>query len=231
MLFVWIALYGLVNILPDFMDGTYWFRGIWMAVYDSLFFLWIFAKEKQNIAGLNPMRCPMSGGAVHLLLLGIFPLYNCVTTQEVSFLGAGFLLQMVCVALTEEVFFRGFLLSWLRRLGTIPGILLTSLAFAVLHVLNFTENADSLYVLLQILSSFFVSVCFCAVTMEFGSILPCVVAHFLTNITGTGSFVGKWAIPGLLGCITVYALWGWKLILRDRFSVDKGKRSNEKCHC
>lgn len=211
MLFVWVALYGLADMISDLLPGIGWLRGISLVVYDALFVFWILRTGRGKLAGLNPMKHPVKDGAVSLALLAVFPLYNSISAENFPAFGAEFLLCMLCAALTEELFFRGFLLSWLTRLGQVPGIVLTSLAFALLHCVNFLEAGGSGYVWLQILSSFFVSICYCAVTIRFGSILPCAAAHFLTNITGTGSVSGSWPHWGLWGCIAVYALWGWTM--------------------
>lgn len=219
MLFAWVALYGLVHTIADHAAGSglpaSWLPGIALGGYDLLLSIWIFRTGRRSAAGLNPVRFSDWRELLSLLPLVVFPVYNLLTMGDFA-PEASFLLYMLCIAYTEEVFFRGFLLSYLRRMGTIPGILLTSLAFSLLHAVNFFPGGHGAYVWLQILSSFFVSFCCCAVTIRFGSLLPCAAAHFFTNITGAGSVSGGYALWGLWGCIMIYALWSLKLCLDIR---------------
>jgi len=219
MVFAWVALYGAVNTVSGVLAATVpeapWLRGCLLAVYDAMFVFWIFRTGRQEQAGLGPVKCAWKDAWPLLLPLAVFPVYNLLQAGE-CLMAPGFLLHMLCVTLTEELFFRGFLLSGLKRLGTGTGVILTSAAFALLHAVNLAGNGDAAYVCLQILSSFFVSLCYCAVTLRMGNALPCWAAHFLTNITGTGSVSGGRQLLGLLSCIAVYALWGGKWILDIR---------------
>jgi len=219
MLFVWIGLYGLVHVIADYgmsFGGTWlWLRGILLTIYVLLFLHWILQTDRQQQAGLNPMFFQSRREWLRLLPLGIYPVYNLIAGD--GFAPAGhFLLEMACICLTEELLFRGFLLSYLRRRGALFGMLLTSLIFSGLHFVNAFSGGDLPYVWLQVLSSFFVSVCYCGVSIHLGSVLPCAAAHFLTNITGAGSISGGYALLGLWGCIAIYALWSLKLCLDIR---------------
>lgn len=215
MLFIWVALYGLVNLMPEFFcfpeESSIWLRTALLAVYVWLFLLWIVRTERRKEAGLL-MPSGLGEAPIILLPLAVFPVCNLLMNEGLS-VNVGFVVQMLCAAWVEELFFRGFLLSFLQKCGTVKAILLTSAAFALLHGMNLTENPDSTYVLLQICCSFCVSIYYCCVTVRFGSILPGVAAHFLTNITGTGSTSGKGAFWGPVCCSAVCAIWSLFLIM------------------
>ena len=226
MLFVWIALYGVANLVPNLLQGGLWLWGISAAAFDCVFLVWIIRTGRRKAAGLVPVDPSAETVVKYLPVLAVFPLYNMICAWQLPRLNGGFWLHMFCVALTEEVVFRGFLLNRLRAPGTVRGILLTSLAFALLHGLNVADAGADLYLLLQILSSFAVSLCYCVVTLECGSIYPCIVAHFLTNITAAGSVEGFREMAGLLVCAAVSALWSLWRIRENR----QNKRKNELCH-
>jgi len=221
MLFAWVALCGLVHTIAQYAAGpsAAWVRGILMAVYDLLLVGWIFQTDRQAAAGLRGVSIENRWDLLSPLILIVFPLYNVVSGAGYT-MAAPLVLQMLGAAFAEEIFFRGFLLSYLRRLGPLMGILLTSLVFSLMHSINFVSNGDGAYVWLQLLSSFPISVCYCAITIRTGSILPAVGAHFLTNITGSGTLGSGYSLLGLWGCIAVYALWGTMLCLDNR----NGKR-------
>lgn len=214
MLFTWVALYGLIHTIVQYTADLFsdWFPGILLSVYDWLLVAWIFRTGRQSAAGLNIVSFENWRNLIPLLPLAIFPLYN-IVSMDGHILETPLVLQMLCVVFTEEIFFRGFLCTHLCRLGTLMGILLTSLAFSLMHAINFLSNGDEAYVWLQLICSFPISICYCAVTIRTCSILPAVGAHFLTNITGSDSLGKEHSLLGLWGCIVIYALWGTMLCL------------------
>lgn len=226
MLFIWVALYGLVNLIPEVIsvpeERSIWLHAGLLVGYVLAFLFWICRKGARKEAGLLiPHGLGKAPG--FLLLLAVFPLYN-LFAGDVRYPGICFMVQMLCAALTEELFFRGFLLSALRKMGVIRAVVLTSLAFALAHGANFLESSDHVYVWLQVISSFFMSVSYCVVVMRFGSILPCVAAHFLTNITGTGSISGRSAYLGLFVSVAICAVWSLVLIMNMN-NINKEKKT------
>lgn len=211
MLFIWVALYGAVNIISDVVSGTTegisWIGSWFLLGYSGLFVAWILLTGKKNSAGLIPPGRIHISDLIWLLPLTVFPVYNSLTAEFQSH-GMSFLLYMFCVSFIEEIVFRGFLLSWLRQRGIMSAIIITSVVFAVMHGINFVENKDAMYVWLQILSSFVVSICYCAASVHFRSIFPCVAAHFLTNVIGTGSVEGRNSEIWLGICILLCAICG-----------------------
>ncbi len=83
-------------------------------------------------------------------------------------------------ALVEEIFFRGYVLSGVRRLGPIVAVVVTSLAFAMLH-----HSVHRLAV------TFSLGVVFALLSLRGGSIWPCVLAHLMHN--GLSVLSGVWA--------------------------------------
>ena len=73
------------------------------------------------------------------------------------------------------------------------------------YFVNVFSSENGIYILLQVVSSFCVSVCYCAVTIRWGSVLPCILAHIMTNIFAAEEIV---VFPALVCCILLHALWG-----------------------
>ena len=89
------------------------------------------------------------------------------------------LLMALASALGEEVFFRGFLLTFLaQRLGPGPGLLLAALVFALFHPVP--DRRAWLYPLYV----FFAGVLFGLTYLLSGSLVPGILAHFLYNLKG-----------------------------------------------
>ena len=207
MIFLWIALYGIAHSAGDWLTrycgAADWTYAAVMLLYAVLFVLWTVGKTDIRITvhGFRP------GDFAVCLPLLILPVFN--------LLAGGFrmpdwtdVLVMLSVAVTEELFFRGWLLSFFRKKGCSSAVLATSILFALLHAVNGFENPDGGYILLQILCAFAVSICLCETAIRFDSILPCAAAHFLTNIIGSGSIAGRGQILGLLVCIVLYICFG-----------------------
>ena len=210
MLFFWVALYGLVNLIPGLIScGENVHAGL-LAGYTAGILFWICRSGRREEAGLQIPRGLVEAPGF-LLPLAVFPVCNLLTNNALT-VGIGFALQMLCATLTEELFFRGFLLSALRKYGTVTAVGLTSFTFALLHCLNFAGNPESAYVWLQICCSFCVSLFYCCLVVRFGSILPCAVVHFLTNITAAESVGGRWAYTGLICSMIICVIFSLMLI-------------------
>ena len=209
MLFFWIFLYGLILTAVN-AAASLWMRSILLAGYVLAFLSWIRKTGSAKQAGLMPMAWGCWEDVAYLLPLLLFPVYN-LLFRSGPFPPGAIWLEMLSVCLVEELFFRGFLLSWFQRKGIPGSILFVSLAFSAMHLVNCVSTADGQYVFLQAVSSFFVSICYCAVTLRWGSVLPCVAAHFLTNIFGTGELT---SIPALVCCVVLHALWDGVLCLK-----------------
>ena len=88
------------------------------------------------------------------------------------------IVEIICTgiltALIEEFAFRGVLLTYLRKFGDVPAIVVSSLVFAVLHG-NFV----------QIPYVFVLSSGLAFITIKTGSIYPAIFVHFVNNSIAT----------------------------------------------
>lgn len=127
-------------------------------------------------------------------------------------------IYVVIWSVAEEIIYRGILLGYLIKRGELFGIIVSSSLFAVSHLLNLFGSHNLLYTVLQVIFAFFVGICYAAVTLQYKSLIPCIAAHILTNLTGIYS-VGRqikseW-IVGLGICIVIYAAYGVFLLKKS----------------
>ena len=215
MVFFWVALYGAVNLIPEWIIGldsdSVCLRVGLLAGYVLAFLIWIGKNGRQQEAGLKHPQ-GLAEAPVFLLPLAAFPVCNLLTSGAPA-LNAALVLQMLCVAIVEELFFRGFLLDALRKYGTVAAVLLTSGAFGLAHGLNFGGDPKMGYVWLQICCSFCASLYYCCFVVRFGSVLPCAAAHFLTNISASGTIDSSWSHICLTGGMIISVYFSWILIM------------------
>ena len=137
-----------------------------------------------------------------------------------------FLLKCVAIALFEEMFFRGLLLSFVEerlregRYRAFWTVLITSASFALMHLINLFFGAGLGETALQIGYTFLIG-CMLAVTViKTRNIWLCVLIHALFDVGGTivtdlgsGAFqdVTFWVLTAVCGLICAvhiaYALW------------------------
>lgn len=89
----------------------------------------------------------------------------------ISFVGVFF------APFAEEIFFRGFLQPvFVKKLGVNLGIILVALIFSLLHLL-YINNISALF------SIICVGLILSFAKEKTGSVMPCIIAHFLNNLT------------------------------------------------
>ena len=199
MTFLWIAAYGLIYTLAACLsrDGSPWIVPLAMCGYSAALILWVFRAGQARRLGLCAPRYPL-----RFLPLLMLPVCNCLTAKAFSLSLPTFLL-MLAVCAAEELFFRGFLLRLLMRYGAIPAVLLSSIVFALFHLVNLTAGSV-LYTWAQVLCALTAGICFAAAAVLSGSLLPGFAAHFLSNITAAPSEPA----PLLWLCIVLYGCYG-----------------------
>lgn len=207
MLFLWVAGYGLSYLLFSRLAQvtSQWVLSLAMLAYICALTGWIFHTGQHRALGLcPPRRMPGKEYGVFALLL-LLPVCNLLAAGAFApRLPAAVLMLAVCAA--EEIFFRGFLLRFLMQYGTRSAIIISSLAFALFHWVNLLGGSGFSYTLAQVFCAFAVGICYGAVTVRFGSLIPCFLAHFLTNVTAAPASAGT--APWLWLCIAACGGFG-----------------------
>ncbi len=157
--------------------------------------------------------------ALFLLPLICFPLAN-VLTLKVSF-DVHYAVLTVGVCLIEEIFFRGFLLRLLQKRWGGLGIIIQAVVFASMHFVNFFNNSDVAFVLMQVASAFAVGLSFGGLAVKYRSLTPVILAHTLVNLTGNGAVdvTKRIYYIAMAVCCIVNILLGVFLLLKRKDKV------------
>lgn len=133
-------------------------------------------------------------------------------------------LFIVTAAFLEEVVFRGLILhAFLRAWGNtyrglIKSILVSSLLFCSVHLLDFLSGRPLLDVFLQSLEAFFLGVWLAALVLRGKSIYPAVAFHAILNLAAYLAFASKGIQPApsswllLSGLVLPIAAYGIYLL-------------------
>ena len=125
---------------------------------------------------------PIILGAIPLCML-VIGLVNLINTQTLGVIDVGALILLLYAAFLEELFFRGFLIDWLRSafsLGARAGIVLGAALFAVLHLANLPTSTLP-EIAMQLAFAFATGICFGCYFTRTKSIVACVIVHALIN--------------------------------------------------
>ncbi len=132
-----------------------------------------------------------------------------------------FLFKCLSIAVMEEGFFRGLLLPYLRENGRtgklLPAVLLSSLLFAAMHLINLAFGAGVGATFLQVGYTFLIGCMLAVLLFRTGNLYLAIFIHFLFDVGGTivtdlgaGSFQDMtfWiltAVVGVLAAVHVVA--------------------------
>jgi len=99
----------------------------------------------------------------------------------------------VAVGLNEEVYFRGIILKILNIKGIKKAIIISSVIFGVLHVVNLFDGKHVLYIILQICFAFLVGFVLSEIVIITKSIVIVIIWHFTHDFVAliTGDNLGK----------------------------------------
>lgn len=122
------------------------------------------------------------------------------------------------VVLIEEIFFRGCLLYLFKNMETRKQILFSSLIFSIFHLNNIISNDEYLFVMFQVVLSFFVGISFCIITIICDSIFPAYLIHFIINITNNINLTNKQYIyfSIFIIIICIYNHYLYKILINER---------------
>ncbi len=91
--------------------------------------------------------------------------------------------SMALVGFAEEMIFRGFLFkAMLKSVGARTAIIVSSVTFGLGHILNLFTGHDLGPTLMQVVFAVAVGFAFTMAFYKSGSLLPCILAHSLTDV-------------------------------------------------
>ena len=144
-----------------------------------------FIKKNDLMKHLGLCRSEVPAGKmllyIPLLLPAVMPIFFGVglnyspmemVFRTVSMIGVGFL---------EEIIFRGFLFRGICKSNVTRGIVISSVTFAIGHIVNLLNGYDIAQQLIQIVYAVAVGFMLVFIFYRTGSIIMCVVFHALNN--------------------------------------------------
>lgn len=217
MIFLWIILYGLVYRVCTAVEGAPWALLLGMVAYTAGFLLWICASGFRSLIRLNKMH----DGIQWQLLPLLIPAAGNWLLNSTGFPGWEEGIVLICASVTEELFFRGFLFQYLWKKGPGKAVLGTSLVFSLMHLSNLLGGAELGYTLAQVVFGFWAGICYCLVILRWNSLLPCILAHGLTNLTATVPASRYWLLEPVCYCAIyfIYSLWLYQNIRNQKKEI------------
>ena len=240
---VWIGLYVIVmNIALSYCGGfdnlanktaeQVLIPVICICILAVLSTIWIIRN------GLSPKYglCRFQGNLKQFLYFIPLILMSCVNLKNGLGLNAPLavtLLMMTNFAVAgyvEEIIFRGFLFRAMAKNNLRSAIIVSAVTFGVGHIVNLSNTADTVGVLLQVCYAITIGFLYTVIVYKGGSLWPCIASHMFVNGSNTfaleqGPFsnlvAAVWGqasadlvqvcssvfIMAVSGC---YALWLWK---------------------
>ena len=127
-----------------------------------------------------------------------------------------FVISMMCVGFLEEMIFRGFLFTAMRKSNLKVAILVSSLTFGAGHIVNLLNGREVFETLCQVCYAVAIGFAFSILFYKGKSIWPCIITHSVINsLSGVANrdaenFTIKIAASVFL-CVVSLA-YGWYLI-------------------
>lgn len=93
------------------------------------------------------------------------------------------IISALCVAVNEEVIFRGVLVKGFLRFGTLVTLFIPSIIFGLIHLGNIFAGGDVKFAIFQALWTTAAGIAYTALVLRNGSILPAIAFHFILDLT------------------------------------------------
>ncbi|MBR2988688.1 MAG: CPBP family intramembrane metalloprotease [Clostridia bacterium] len=133
--------------------------------------------------------------------------------------------SMLAVGFIEEIIFRGFLFKAMAKDNIVWAFVVSTLTFALGHIVNLFNGADILSTLLQITYAGAGGFLFTTIFYKTDSLIPCIITHSLLNASSV--FMGSYDLTlTLVSAITLtvvsllYALWFFYKYKETDFQLD-----------
>ncbi|MGN0604598.1 MAG: lysostaphin resistance A-like protein [Oscillospiraceae bacterium] len=128
-----------------------------------------------------------------------------------------YIISMLFIGFIEEMLFRGFLFTALRRTNIKTAVVVSSLTFGIGHIVNLLNGAPILETLLQMCYATAIGFLFTIIFYRSGSIIPCIITHSVLNALSATAVEASETFDITIAIIVtvvsvVYAIWILKTI-------------------
>lgn len=126
-------------------------------------------------------RCRIHLYLPPLLVIGTVNLWHGITMNYSPIETVLYIISMICVGFLEEMLFRGFLFTALRRDNIKTAVIISSLTFGIGHIVNLLNGAPFFETILQICYASAIGFLFTIIFYRSGSLIPCIITHSTIN--------------------------------------------------
>ena len=143
----------------------------------------IYMSKKKLFKHYGLCKVNNSKKLLYFIPLGIITLLNLIdfsVSLDYNYIIV-FMLTMLLVGFIEEVIFRGMLYKNMLQDNKNVAMFVSSLTFALGHILNLFMGSDLISTLLQVVYCFLVGYLFVLIFDISNSIWPCIISHGLVN--------------------------------------------------
>ena len=183
---------GLTDIENTGLDGCYFYVGIaslFAAFLVLLIHKWWFKPEFKGCLKIEKPDACIKLSAVYMIYLaaGVLEIYLFSGFTGVTCDGAGMALM---AGICEETAFRALPVSlmlryWNREDKILNVMWVSAVCFALSHALNAAAGASALMTVYQVFCCLGAGAFFAALFIRTGSILPCMLLHFMQDLLGS----------------------------------------------
>lgn len=166
-------------------------------------------------------RLPAKPHYLWFFAVPCLPIILNIAFSGVSYPGMGRLVLYLALALlvgfVEETYFRGMMLRALLRRGPWQAVIISSLFFGILHLLNAAAGANLAATLLQVVYAVAIGLMYAALALRTQTILPLIVTHGLTDFFVYLAFTSTIVTTGL--STLVFIVTAGEIIVYTAYSI------------
>ena len=222
---IWIVIYGIIYSFSESFGENHILTVFAIMLYIVVLYIFLKKRKRLSAYGLCVPKFWRKKDIGWLMPLLTFLFANMYLQGNQTMLQNSwimFILMLFTVCL-EELLFRGYLLVYLLEKCGIEnqwiGMIVSSFLFGMFHIVNLFQGADILYTMIQMLCACGIGLCLCVLVLQYKSIFPGAIIHYLINITSFD--MGKSNCKVLLCFLILSVLyifyacllnWKWRII-------------------
>ena len=189
-------------------------------------FLAVIAKQNDffslGIAAHSPLPWRKALLLIPMLIVATANLWHGVVLRYAPLDTVWYIIAMLCIGFIEEILFRGYLLRLLMKRSARLAILISSLTFALGHIVNLVNGAELVPTLLQLVYALAIGLMLSVFVVKTSHLLPCCLFHGAFNALAAfsneaGQTIGyQIAVCAVITLLSAgYALYLWKRNLSE----------------
>lgn len=161
---------------------------------------------------------------IPLIVIALIPFFCGIHVDSGTGMIFANLFLTLGIGFCEEIYFRGILCNlWLKR-GEKTAVMVSSILFAVCHLMNLAGGANIIETILQICFAFVYGVVFALIFIACHSVWPCILLHTLHDFCSFMSAEGTVLENIVLGSIQFVILLCYAVIMMKKSKATDPKQ-------